>query len=707
MSKPKHAPQSFAYKSGGRITLDARAEADTAELTIYGYIGETWWEESVTAKNVIAALDAMSARELTVRIMSSGGSVADGVAIYNALRRKALAGTKVITRNEGNAYSIASVILMAGDEVQSYANATVMVHAPWTYAEGDAATLRNVAEYLDKLAEGVATSYARKTGKGEAHALALMQNGKDNFFTAAEAVAEGFVDVLLDELPGTDEDPQPMPPQQRTDLAAAFAAHFPDLQQMPRASWPQIVVSPLAAARGSTPEQHMSAPNPAPAPSPAVTEPKADPMAAHKARVAGIRAAFAALGDKRKQFSPLEADCLADDTVTVEMAGTRVIEALATEQAATPTGGTPKVEAGKDAKDHFRAGLINALQYRANPGSVKLDDNGRQYQGMNLVRMAEAACAMSNVRTGHLPREIAAKALHSTDDFPFVLENVITKTLRQAYEATQRTFTPFSRRATLPDFKTVSRVQLAGAPQLLRVVEGGEYEMGTIGEGAERYSVQKYGRRLAITWETIINDDLSAFTRLPEMFGRSAADLESDLVYRSLIANANMGDGNALFSAAHGNVGTGGAISETTLSEARELMLLQKGIEGQYITVRPEFLIVPPRLLTTAQKVLTAVMPNATSGVNVFQNALQIIVEPRLQDNAGERGANTGSATAWYLAANPAQIDTIEYAYLEGYEGVFTETRNGFEVDGLEVKCRHVFGCKAIDWRGLFRNAGA
>ena len=52
-------------------------------------------------------------------------------------------------------------------------------------------------------------------------------------------------------------------------------------------------------------------------------------------------------------------------------------------------------------------------------------------------------------------------------------------------------------------------------------------------------------------------------------------------------------------------------------------------------------------------------------------------------------------------------MDTIEYAYLQGHEGVFTETQNGFEVDGLKVKCRHVFGCKAIDHRGLFKNAGA
>jgi hypothetical protein len=74
---------------------------------------------------------------------------------------------------------------------------------------------------------------------------------------------------------------------------------------------------------------------------------------------------------------------------------------------------------------------------------------------------------------------------------------------------------------------------------------------------------------------------------------------------------------------------------------------------------------------------------------------MQVIVEPRLTGNQ------------WYLSAAPGIIDTIEYAYLEGEQGLFTEQRNGFEVDGLEVKARLVFGTKAIDWRGLYKNAGA
>ena len=92
-------------------------------------------------------------------------------------------------------------------------------------------------------------------------------------------------------------------------------------------------------------------------------------------------------------------------------------------------------------------------------------------------------------------------------------------------------------------------------------------------------------------------------------------------------------------------------------------------------------------------------VPAATSSV-VPQSirTLAPISEPRL---------DAASETAWYLAASPNQIDTIEYAYLEGQQGAYIETRNGFDVDGVEIKCRLDFGAKAIDWRGLYKNPGA
>ena len=76
--------------------------------------------------------------------------------------------------------------------------------------------------------------------------------------------------------------------------------------------------------------------------------------------------------------------------------------------------------------------------------------------------------------------------------------------------------------------------------------------------------------------------------------------------------------------------------------------------------------------------------------------SLAVIAEPRLDPASG--------AVPWFLVASPAAIDTIEYAYIEGQEGVALETRMGFDVDGVEVRARLDFGAKAIDWRSLYKN---
>ena len=157
-----------------------------------------------------------------------------------------------------------------------------------------------------------------------------------------------------------------------------------------------------------------------------------------------------------------------------------------------------------------------------------------------------------------------------------------------------------------------------------------------------------------------------------------------------------MADGNPLF---HANLGTAGTISETTLAEAYRLFGNQRGLEGRQISVLPRYIITPPGVRSVeARKNVTATTPNAVAGVNAFANRLEPIEEARLIPAAGP--------DPWFLAADPSRIDTIEFAYLEGQQGVYTETRSGFEVDGIEIKARHDFAAKAIDWRGLFRNAG-
>ena len=194
----------------------------------------------------------------------------------------------------------------------------------------------------------------------------------------------------------------------------------------------------------------------------------------------------------------------------------------------------------------------------------------------------------------------------------------------------------------------------------------------------------------------IINDDLGAFSDISSRFGAGAASFEATQLVALLEANGVMGDGQPLFHASHGNLAaSGGALAEDTLSAARVAMRKQTGLSGDLIDVTPQFLIVPPDLETTAEKLLSTVQATRAEDVNPFTR-LTLIVEPRLS-----------SATRWFVAASPTTIDGLEYAYLEGAPGPQIETRQGFDVDGLEIKVRLDFGAGFVDWRGFYRNDGA
>lgn len=395
--------------------------------------------------------------------------------------------------------------------------------------------------------------------------------------------------------------------------------------------------------------------------------------------------------------------------LSLDAARAAILDKLAEADAPAARGSEPVAATarGTGAADAaYREAMSEALLHRHNPGRAQLTDRAREFRGLTLLELARHALDRRGIATRGLSKmELATEALigrsglHSTSDFPLILANVANKTLRAAYDTTPRTFTAWARQAVITDFKPVARNQLGGAPDLLRVPESGEFTYGTIGESREVYALVTYGRIVGITRQTLINDDLDAFTRIPSAFGAAAADLESDLVYSILSTNPNMADGNPLFHASHANLGTAGAISETTLAEAYRLFGNQRGLEGRQISVLPRYIITPPGVRSVeARKNVTATTPNGVAGVNAFANRLEPIEEARLIPAAGP--------DPWFLAADPSRIDTIEFAYLEGQQGVYTETRSGFEVDGIEIKARHDFAAKAIDWRGLFRNAG-
>jgi ATP-dependent Clp protease, protease subunit len=165
---------------------DCRAQARGAEIVIYDEIGAF----GIPAKAFLDELKALGpVAELTVRINSPGGSVFDGVAIYNALKRHDAAVTVWI---DGIAASIASMIAMAGDEVVMPENAMLVLHDPSGLVAGTASDMRAMADALDRMESGMVAAYRDKSGRDDSEIEALMQ--AETWLSAQEAVALGLAD---------------------------------------------------------------------------------------------------------------------------------------------------------------------------------------------------------------------------------------------------------------------------------------------------------------------------------------------------------------------------------------------------------------------------------------------------------------------------------------------------------------------------------
>lgn len=412
------------------------------------------------------------------------------------------------------------------------------------------------------------------------------------------------------------------------------------------------------------------------------------------------------------------ADAAIESGDSVDAFRSALLEALMKREAPAVDNRAP----AKVGEEHHekRAALIgDALLARAG-GTPTNEEGAREYRGFTLLDMAREALELRGVRTRGMSREeIAGRALEqrsgygSTSDFPILLGNVVNTSLRAAYEAAPQTFRPLVRETTVSDFKAVNRAQLGEGPAFDKVNEHGEYKRGSVVEGKESYKIATYGKIIAVTRQVIINDDMNAFGRIPQLFGGAAAQLESDLVWHQILSNPNMGDGKALFHADHKNLPTAAAFSVASLGAARALMAKQVGMDGKTVlNIRPQYLVVPVALETTAEQELKTVFyPDASAkAATASMRSLEIIAEARIDngiDNKAIGAAVAGSDKAWYLAAAPSTVDVVELAYLEGHKGVFTESRYGFDVDGVEFKARLDVGAKTMDHRGLLKNAGA
>lgn len=661
--------------------IRAAVQASTAEIMIYAPIGTSWYDESVSAKQFIQDINALDVENITIRINSIGGSVADGIAIYNAIKRHK---AQITTVNDGIAASIASLILMAGDTVEMADNAQIMIHAPWTYADGNAAQLRDVADMLDSWAEAMSTSYATKSGKSKDEIFALLSDGKDHWFGAEESLAEGYIDNITGGLAIAAS-------LDRNELSAQVKQFFAVKTE---------AIKPVAAAT-ITKETHMPQAATVAAATPNATEKtedqiRAEAVAQESERRNSIGQAFAKF-TTTPGVAELMAACQNDVSCSVQVANDRLLAKLG--EGAASVAGTHVVTI-EDERDKARAGITQAVLSRA--GLAKAESNN-QFRGYTLYEMARASLEQSGFKTNGLGKMdlVAAAFTHSTSDFTNLLANIANKAMMKGYEEADETFQLWTSEGNLPDFKTTKRVDLNAFPSLDKVLEGAEYKYATVGDRGETVQLATYGKLFSITRQAIINDDLDAFTKIPQRMGRAAIRTVGDLVYAVLTGAHNMYDGKTLFHADHANIATTAALSTAAVDALRVKMALQKDGNAT-LNIRLANLIVPVALEGLAKTVrdsefeISATRDATTP--NSVRGTFEVISDARL---------DASSSTAYYGAANASVTDTVEVQYLDGNKAPTLEQQNGWGVDGVDFKVRMDAGVKALSWKALAKNAGA
>lgn len=685
------------------------------QIVLYGDVGDPWgWGDGFTPTDVMTALATLGSGPVTVRINSAGGIAMDGMAIYSLLKSHDGDVTVLI---DGVAASAASLIAMAGKSIQMRDGALMMIHDAATVTFGNAEDHERSREFLDKISDNYAGVYAARAGISREEAREIMK--AETWLTADEAIEKGFADSKLGEAA--------VEP-----VAFDYRVYARAPKELPLRKRDKTTPKQPVEVSMTTPTPAVVAPTPAPAPvaaavvppvvAPAPAEPVVAavppaPVPAPAAPVAVVKPTDAILGAcQAAKLSLEDSMAILAESDTLEVAQTKIIAKLAAGQGPV-NGPTPTATVTADARDRFKQGVTRSLLHK-----VGLDGGEvNEFTGANLQTLARDYLKMIGAQHAFAdPMALAGAVLgmrgmsggvflsmHSTSDFVEILANIANKSMLKGYMESEETFHLWTAKGVLVDFKPQKRVDLNLFPSLSEVPEGAEYTSGTVGDRGETIQLATYGKTFAITRQAIINDDLNAFSRIPNRMGRAAKRTVGNLVYAVLTANANMADGVALFHADHGNLaGAGGAPSVTTLDAARSAMAKQKDPDSHAaggLNIRPKFFIVPVALEGTSKVLMAAEKdPSAANQNSAKPNHVRdmatVVSDARL---------DTASATAWYLAADPNMHDTIEVAYLNGNETPMIDQQDGWKVDGVEFKVRIDAAAKALDFRGLYKNAGA
>lgn len=394
-----------------------------------------------------------------------------------------------------------------------------------------------------------------------------------------------------------------------------------------------------------------------------------------------------------------EIDKLIDAGATEVEAKAAAHDHIATRSASRPVIRT--ATASNDDPATIRQRRADALAFRAG-AREDLPEASRAYQHDTMMDHARACLEAAGVSTrGLSPDETLHRAAHTTSDFPVILQNTAGLSAMQAYEYASSPLMRLSRQRTVPDFKPATSVRLGEMGALEKVAENGEIRAVSRAENGESIRVDTYAARLDASRQLIINDSLNLFADMASEMGRAAAAKAADLLVETLTSNPNLADGVPVFDASRGNLAAtgadlGAAGDSTALDAARKHFRRMRGLDGKtLISATPRYLVCSPDAETGAEALLASIFPATKENVNVWTDAFDLLVEPRLE---GE---------AWYLFADPRRVPSMQHAYLSSNQGPTVQRQEAWDTLGVSFRVFMDFGCGWLDWKGAYLNEGA
>ncbi len=417
------------------------------------------------------------------------------------------------------------------------------------------------------------------------------------------------------------------------------------------------------------------------------------------------RAARAAVAAERRRVKEIEEMCRATGLpegyrrafinrgVTAEQARKAIFKRMLKKSQSGP-GFYGDVRVMGDEREKFKARALDSLLLRAGRKVENPAPGAEELRGYSLRELARECLRRSGQREPNHVVEMVGRAL-TTTDLPILLTEASNRSLLEGFETAAETWPLWTGEGSVNDFREITMVDSAIDNNLEEIGEHDEYTYTEMAEEAEKARVVTYGRMFGLSRQAIINDDLNALVGIPAKMGAGANKKVGDAVYGVLIANSAMADGSPLFSAAHHNLMTanGGLPDVVKLGRADTAMGLQRDMIGNRLNIRPEFFLAPVSLRVSSETFFnseligTQAQPNIR---NMYSGAFTRVYEPRLDDDSTE---------SWYLVG-PRQMG-VRVLYLNGIKEPYLETREGWNIDGVEHKVRFEFGVKAVSWRAL------